>query len=218
MKHRKSICNMLKQIRLDIAKANDIEYTPAPCTHHGDCDGTCPACESEVEYLEREISRKHSLSKAVLIAGVSFASLSAMAGTSGNTAVTPSGIHSQVNDSTIQNNFFGMSPYRMPSFSGGDVAIMKFISEHLVYPEEAYKNHVEGKVVVQFYIEKTGKVGEVKVIRSVNEDLDREAVRVIKLLPDFTPAYNRTKNEPMGVWYTIPITFKVQDTAPAATE
>ena len=106
----------------------------------------------------------------------------------------------------------------MPSFPGGDVAIMKFISEHLVYPEEAYKNHIEGKVVVQFYIEKTGKVGEVKVIRSVNVDLDREAVRVIKLLPDFTPAYNRTKNEPMGVWYTIPITFKVQDTAPAATE
>ena len=95
---------------------------------------------------------------------------------------------------------------------------MKFISEHLVYPEEAYKNHIEGKVVVQFYIEKTGKVGEVKVIRSVNVDLDREAVRVIKLLPDFTPAYNRTKNEPVGVWYTIPITFKVQDTAPAATE
>lgn len=218
MKHGKSVCNTLKQVRLDIAHANGIDYVPAPCNHKGDCAGTCPACEREAEYLEREINRKHSLGKAVLIAGVSMASLTAMAGTSSNTATTPNGIHRQVSDTTFQNEVFGMSPYGMPSFPGGDRALLRFINEHVVYPEEAYKNHIEGKVIVQFYIEKTGKVGEVKVTRSVNEYLDREAVRVIKLLPDFTPAYNRIKNEPMGMWYIVPVTFKIKETAPAVTK
>ncbi len=219
MKHGKSVCNTLKQIRLDVARANGIDYVPAPCNHKGDCAGTCPACESEVEYLEKEISRRHSLGKAVLIAGIGLTSLTAMAGTSSNAAtVSPNSIQSQVCDTTLQNEVFGMNPHRMPSFPGGDAALMRFISEHVVYPEEAYKNGIEGKVVVQFLIEETGKVGEVKVARSVSEELDREAVRVIKLLPDFIPAYNRIKHEPMKIWYTMPVIFKIQESEPEVTE
>ena len=219
MKHGKSVCNTLKQIRLDVARANGIDYVPAPCTHKGDCAGTCPACESEVEYLEKEIARRHSLGKAVLIAGIGLTSLTAMAGTSSNAATaSPNSIHSQVSDTTLHNEVFGMNPHRMPSFPGGDAALMRFISEHVVYPEEAYKNGIEGKVVVQFLIEETGKVGEVKVTRSVSEELDREAVRVIKLLPDFTPAYNRIKHEPMKIWYTMPVIFKIQESEPEVTE
>ncbi len=212
MKYGRLVCNTLKQIRLDVARANGIDYVPAPCTHKGDCAGTCPACESEVEYLEKEIARRHSLGKAVLIAGIGLTSLTAMASnTSSNVATaSPNSIQSQVSDTTLQNEVFGMNPHRMPSFPGGDAALMRFISEHVVYPEEAYKNGIEGKVIVQFLIEETGKVGEVKVARSVSEELDREAVRVIKLLPDFIPAYNRIKNEPMKIWYTMPVTFKLQ--------
>ena len=211
MKHGKSVCNTLKQIRLDVARANGIDYVPAPCTHKGDCAGTCPACESEVEYLEKEIARRHSLGKAVLIAGIGLTSLTAMASTSSNAATSsPNSIHSQVSDTTLQSEIFGRNPYRAPSFPGGDAALMRFISEHVVYPEEAYKNHIEGKVIVQFLVEETGKVGEVKVARSVNDELDREAVRVIKLLPDFSPAYNHIKHEPMKMWYTLPVTFKLQ--------
>ena len=73
-------------------------------------------------------------------------------------------------------------------------------------------------MIVQFLIEETGKVGEVKVARSVSEELDREAVRVIKLLPDFIPAYNRIKNEPMKIWYTLPVIFKIQESEPKVTE
>ncbi len=58
MKNGKKICEQLKQIRLDIARENGIEYTPCECNHKGDCAGTCPACDSELRYLEREISRK----------------------------------------------------------------------------------------------------------------------------------------------------------------
>lgn len=55
----KEKCEALKSIRQQIAQANGIAYSPHPCTHQGDCPGTCPACEAEVQYLEREIIRKH---------------------------------------------------------------------------------------------------------------------------------------------------------------
>ena len=66
----KKICEVLKRVRLDIARANDIEYSPTPCDHKGDCDGTCPACESEVRYLESRLRARRSLGKAALVAGV----------------------------------------------------------------------------------------------------------------------------------------------------
>lgn len=69
MRNGKKICETLKQIRLDIARANGIEYAPCECHHDDNCDGTCPACDSELMYLEREISRKRSMSK-VTVAGI----------------------------------------------------------------------------------------------------------------------------------------------------
>ena len=217
MKHGKSVCNTLKQIRLDVARANGIDYVPAPCTHKGDCAGTCPACESEVEYLEKEISRRHSLGKAVLIAGIGLTSLTAIASTSSNTSLASSnGIQSQVCDTTRQNEVFGSSGH-MPSFPGGNAALLRFLSEHVVYPEEAAKNKIEGKVIVQFIVEKDGSVGEVKVVRGVDKELDAEAVRVCKSLPKFSPGRN-AYGEPQRVWYTMPITFKIQESAPEVTE
>lgn len=215
MKHGKSVCNTLKQIRLDVARANGIDYVPAPCNHKGDCAGTCPACESEVENLEKEIARRHSLGKAVLIAGIGLSSLTAMAGTSSNDATAfSSGIENQVTRS--DNEVFG-SIGHMPSFPGGDGALMRFLSEHVVYPEEAAKNKIEGKVIVQFIIEKDGSVGEVKVARGVDKELDAEAVRVCKSLPKFSPGRN-ADGEPIKIWYTLPITFKIQESAPEVTE
>ena len=76
MKHGKHICNTLKAIRLDIARTNGIKYEPRECHHEGDCSGTCPACESEMRYLEREIARRRSNGKAALIAGVSLGLMS----------------------------------------------------------------------------------------------------------------------------------------------
>ena len=63
MKHGKFICDTLKKVRLDIARANGIKYDPTECHHEGDCAGTCPACESEMRYLEREIARRRSHGK-----------------------------------------------------------------------------------------------------------------------------------------------------------
>ena len=98
----------------------------------------------------------------------------------------------------------------MPSFPGGDVALMKFIKDNMIYPYEALKNRIEGKVIIQFVVTKTGKVGKVKVVRSVNKELDQEAVRLIKMLPDFSPGRNNV-GEPVNVWYTLPVSFNLSN-------
>ena len=87
---------------------------------------------------------------------------------------------------------------------------MKYLSSHIQYPAMAQENNVQGRVVVQFVVEKDGHVGEVKVVRSVDKDLDKEAIRVCKTLPKFTPG--RQNGQPVRVWYTLPVNFKLQGT------
>ncbi len=98
----------------------------------------------------------------------------------------------------------------MPSFPSGDGALMRFINDNLKYPPEALKNGIEGKVIIQFVVTNSGKVGKVKVVRSVNKELDQEAVRLIKMLPDFSPGRNNV-GEPVNVWYILPVIFKLPD-------
>ena len=88
---------------------------------------------------------------------------------------------------------------------------MKYLNINLRYPEAAAKNNIQGTVLVQMVIRKDGSVGEVKVVRSVDEDLDREAIRVCKSLPKFSPGRN-ANGDPVNVWYTYPIIFKLQGT------
>ena len=141
MKHGKYICEQLKAVRLDIARANGIEYTPKVCNHVGECTGTCPSCESEMRYLEREIARKRSLGKAALVAGVSLAlsSLSAMATSASPSEVMMSnnGCQSQVCDTTQRAEVFGEIHETMPHFRGGERALMEYLQTHVKYPPEA---------------------------------------------------------------------------------
>ena len=96
---------------------------------------------------------------------------------------------------------------QMPQFPGGEAALMKYIQAHIKYPPTAVKNHVQGRVIVRFVVRKDGSVGVVHVVRSVDEDLDREAVRVCKSLPTFTPG--RQNGELVDVFYTVPVAFKL---------
>ncbi|MGN0212059.1 MAG: energy transducer TonB [Muribaculaceae bacterium] len=97
---------------------------------------------------------------------------------------------------------------QMPRFPGGEAELMKYLSSHINYPTMAMENNVQGRVVVQFVVTKTGKIGEVKVVRSVDRDLDKEAVRVCKTLPDFIPG--KMNGQAVNVWYTLPVSFKLQ--------
>lgn len=73
MRRGKHVCETLKGIRSEIARANDIDYRPSECHHEGDCKGTCPKCESETRWLERQLRMRRRLGKAVTIAGLSLA-------------------------------------------------------------------------------------------------------------------------------------------------
>lgn len=97
---------------------------------------------------------------------------------------------------------------QMPQFPGGDAELMKFLSKNIKYPTMAMENNIQGRVVVQFVVTKTGAIGEVKVIRSVDRDLDREAIRVCKSLPNFIPG--KMNGQAVNVWYTLPVNFKLQ--------
>jgi TonB family protein len=117
------------------------------------------------------------------------------------------------NDDTV---YHSTDVEQMPQFPGGEVALMKYIDSHINYPPEAAKNNVKGKVVVQFVVKKDGSIGEVKVLRSVDKDLDKEAVRVVKSLPKFTPGRQpkftsgSQNGQAVNVWYTLPVTFKLK--------
>ena len=98
---------------------------------------------------------------------------------------------------------------QQPQFPGGETALLKYLQENIKYPPKALKDSIQGRVVVQFVVDKAGKVGEVKVVRSVNKELDDEAVRIVKTLPKFYPG--RQNGQAIAVWYTVPVTFKLQD-------
>lgn len=96
---------------------------------------------------------------------------------------------------------------QMPQFPGGEAALIKYIDSHINYPPMAAQNKVQGRVILQFVVEKDGSIGEVKVVRSVDKDLDAEAVRLVKTLSKFIPG--RQNGQAVSVWYTLPITFKL---------
>ena len=97
---------------------------------------------------------------------------------------------------------------QMPEFPGGMEEMMKFLQRNIQYPANAAKNEVEGRVILQFVVEKDGQIGDVKVVRSVDPELDAEAMRVVKSMPNFIPG--RQDGKPVAVLYTIPISFKLQ--------
>lgn len=97
---------------------------------------------------------------------------------------------------------------QMPQFPGGDAALLKYIGNHMQYPAMAAEQGIEGRVTLQFVVTKTGNVGEVKVVRSLSPECDNEAKRVVKSLPKFIPG--RQNGQAVNVWYTLPVTFKLQ--------
>lgn len=98
----------------------------------------------------------------------------------------------------------------MPEFpDGGMSGLMQFLSKNIQYPINAQKNHTQGRVTVQFVVNKDGSISEPKIIRGVNPDLDGEAIRVISLMPKWKPGMQ--KGQPVRVKYTVPVMFRLSD-------
>ena len=96
---------------------------------------------------------------------------------------------------------------KMPEFPGGQVEMIKFLSKNINYPTVALDQGLQGSIYVQFVIWKDGSVREVKVLRGVGSSLDNEAIRVIKMMPNWEPGTQR--GIPVNTRYTLPIKFKL---------
>lgn len=97
---------------------------------------------------------------------------------------------------------------QQPMFPGGPAALMKYLSEHTKYPVVAQENGVQGRVTVQFVVEKDGSISDVHVLRGVDPSLDKEAVRVVKSLPRWTPG--KQNGITVRVNYRVPVLFRLQ--------
>lgn len=92
-----------------------------------------------------------------------------------------------------------------PEFPGGEAALYKWLSENVVYPAEAKKDGVEGRVIVEFKITANGSIENARVLRSLHPALDKEALRVVNAMPQWSPG--RMNGKPVKVTYMLPITF-----------
>lgn len=289
MTRGKTICSVLKTIRKQVSDANEIKYEPRECHYEGECRGTCPACEAEVRYIERELDLRRQLGKAVAVVGIS-TGLSALTGC-GNKAKNVDSVsesesnlskgivkvdtlervdgdveykspvdtvivdkdpatikkrtapfkapapkaekkESAVNEGEMvmgqtggvdidpvpipnpyinpksSEEVFGDVAEQMPSFPGGDRKLMEYLSENIRYPEEYEEICVQGRVIVSFIVEKDGSISNVKVAKSLDPLLDKEAVRVVSGMPKWIPG--RQNGVAVRVRYIIPVTFRLQ--------
>ncbi len=262
MARGKQTCKILKEIRRQIAEANDIEFVTSECRYKGDCLGTCPKCEAEVRYLEQQLRSRQLMGKAVVLAGLS-AGMIAFSGCVNSSNQTTEHIDTlqeeqtelllgamildvdeeeegeiEAVDSIIDNNGVkegeissisdvvvtqGEMPdelpknpddrdiynyvEQMPEFPGGTSAMMNFIAENLKYPKEQVDAGIQGRVVIKFYVDTLGNVCEPTIVRGKDSALDREAIRLVKSFPQFSPGTLNGKK--VNVWFTLPIVFKL---------
>ena len=94
-------------------------------------------------------------------------------------------------------------------FPGGQAALMKWLSQNIRYPEAAQQNDIQGRVIVKFVVEKDGSIGQASIVKGVDKDLDREALRVVKKMPKWQPG----KNNGVAVrsYFNLPVTFRLQN-------
>lgn len=267
MTRGKSICNVLKTIRKQIADANDISYNPTPCDYKGECLGTCPHCEAEVRYIENSLNALRMAGKVITIVGLS-AGLSVFTSCNGNKSGNATQVENSrksmgkapVNVETTgivdenwnnadtpkvkttfkvetpvikkdkRQRLMGTAPVikgdvevmpettdttsamifdeveEMPSFPGGKTALIDYIYNNLKYPETA--DCVQGRVIIGFVVEKDGSLSGIKVVRSVDFCLDKEAVRVVKSMPNWIPG--KRNGVTVRVKYYVPVSFRLQ--------
>lgn len=216
MKYGKKVCTSLKQVRKQIADANGIPYEITPCPHDGSqCPGTCPKCESEVRYIERELSLRRAAGKAVSLVGLSLGISAAFAANapqaSAKNDIKDSTVVETIgqNDTTAteENMFFGAITEQQAEFPGGEAALMAFIKKNLKYPADAARDSIEGRVVLTYMVELDGSITEIEVMRSPDERLTKEAIRVIKMMPKWKP--ERRLGKPVRTKYVLPITYRL---------
>ena len=241
MKRGKQTCKILKDIRRQIAEANDIEFITSECQYQGDCLGTCPKCEAEVRYLEQQLERKRmagtnqetisdSTNASVMFGEicptpvedtipmvekdtVNKQELPELPQEMGLIEITPiSGDIITVKDSLSEKDSLTdvlEVAAVMPEFPGGARELMKFISANIRYPSMSQGGVCQGRAIVQFIVDKEGNIVQPKVVRGVDPYLDKEALRVVGLMPKWKPG-ELDDGTKVAVRFTIPVMFRQQ--------
>lgn len=107
----------------------------------------------------------------------------------------------------VENKVFDVVE-QMPSFPGGQSALMSYLANNIKYPVVAQENGVQGRVVVSFVVERDGSITDVQVVRSVDPSLDREAQRVVRSMPKWIPG--KQNGQAVRVKYNVPVSFRLQ--------
>ena len=97
---------------------------------------------------------------------------------------------------------------KMPSFPGGQDALFDFIEKNIKYPKGAEDYGIQGRVILTFIVKKDGSLSDVRVAKSVDPALDKEAVRLVKSMPKWSPG--KEKGQFVNVKFTVPVTFRLQ--------
>ena len=114
-------------------------------------------------------------------------------------------------DTTKKKNSWDCIPETMPYFPGGNVLMLKYLADNIKYPASAVKAKKQGRVIVGFIVQKDGSITHAKIVRSIDPELDAEALRVVKGMPKWTPGTQLGK--PVSVKYTLPVKFSLQKDA-----
>ncbi len=110
------------------------------------------------------------------------------------------------NRTSSESNMTDEKPDKIAQFPGGMDGYVRFLSSNLQYPEKALREKVEGTVVLEFIVDKTGRIGKIKVLRSLSPECDAEAIRMVKAMPRWFAAEKDGRK--VASRYTCPITFK----------
>lgn len=210
----RNICDTLKAIRKEIADANGIEYSPEECHFKGECRGTCPKCEQEVKDLEYELRLRQMAGTAIKVAGVAAGIVAMTACSSGKIQRTVSDNAKQWRAAVIKptadpdsSKIFGAAE-EMPSFPGGEKALMQYIKDNTYYPEEMCEGAAQGRVMVGFVINEDGSISDVKVLRSLTPECDEVAVKIVKGMPKWNPG--KQNGKAVKTKYTVPVSFRTE--------
>ena len=213
----KQTCKILKEIRKQIAAENDIKLVIEECTYQGDCLGTCPKCEAEVRYLERELEKRQRMGKAAVVAGLSVGLLGA---SQVALAQQPDPLRLDTTEVVLEGcvvpemGEVGNPEHdvyqiveQMPEFPNGQETLMQYIAEQVKYPAEAKKAGAYGRVFIGFIVEPDGSLSDFKVLRGIGYGCAEEALRVVKSMPKWQPGIHRGKA--VRVQYLVPVNFKL---------
>ena len=200
----KQTCKILKEIRKQIAAENDIEFVTSECTHKGDCLGTCPKCEAEVRYLERELEKRQRLGKAAIFAGMTIGT-AITAASCGPLISPPNGMMENPRDTIVAADTISNDSVEEPVLLEGDVMAPEPDTMKAEKKKVTCKNEeplaIPGDVVVIEEIE-----GEMPEITTGEVEGESDVYQIVEQMPEFPggqEAMEKYFNDNVRFWEVI---------------